>query len=465
MNIRELRDVLKAQGAKWTPSAQLADTLDVKSLSHGRPCGAVPPPPGANTEWAPRIRVALNTPLREFDPKTPLRFRKPFAIPPKSWDWRAVRGQNWITPVKNQGGCGSCVAFAAVAAIEAHWRIQNGNAASPVDLSEAALFFTNDRQCNAGDPNYGWWVPAALDFVTSAGECGEVNYPYQPQNQVARLVEGTDRTYRIQGYDSTTSTAQMKRWLVEEGPLVTTFSVYEDFDAYFWAPGPKGVYTHHVGDLRGGHAVLTVGYDDNESCWICKNNWGSDGGDAGFFRIGYGQCSIDARMYLIQDIYENFTRDEIRYNPLTLRVVPCGPAGWLLTDGHSRLQMFDTAEDARNGLCVARRHTRQGFIGRENRRADRIDYITQYWTGVSGLYSPPLTKVDALPYAPANVVAEDINDQGWRIKDGAHWMLLADDFDDALAVLQLVERHSKLCFIGRDNRRPNRKSYIMTYFE
>jgi hypothetical protein len=251
---------------------------------------------------------------------------------------------------------------------------------------------------------------------------------------------------------------------VEEGPLITSFTVYNDFFPY-WNTGANGVYHHVIGDVAGGHAVLCVGYDNNQSCWICKNSWAPGSGNDGFFRIRYGDSGIDGRMYLVQDLYEKLTVDEIAYNPNTLRIVDEGANGWLLTDGNSRMKMFDNKEDARNGMAVARRYTRQGFVGRENHRSNRIDYITEYWAGNSGLPWQPLTKIDAIPYNPRNVVAEDLDAKGWRLKEGNHWMVLADDFDDALAVLRIIERYTRLCFIGRGNKRPNRKQYIMTYWE
>jgi hypothetical protein len=208
-----------------------------------------------------------------------------------------------------------------------------------------------------------------------------------------------------------------------------------------------------------------IGYDDAQSCWICKNSWGQTHGNDGCFRIGYGQCGIDSRMYLIQDVYDVVTRDELAYNPKALRIVDEGANGWLLTDGVSRMKMLDNKEDARNALLVSRRHTRHGFVGRDNPRPNRIDYITEYWAGSSGLPHEPLTKVDAIPYNPTKVVAEDIDADGWRLKEGNHWMLLAHDLNDALAILRVVERYTKMCFIGRNNHRPNRKSYIMTYWE
>jgi hypothetical protein len=413
----------------------------------------------------PRIRHAEDAPLREWTPGALPLLWPIVPVLPRTWDWRNVRNLNWVTPAGNQGGCGSCVAFASLGAVESHWRIQKGQANLNIDLSEAALFFVNNRQCNPGDPQYGWWITGALDYLVDEGTCFEINYPYRGVNQVAQLVEGTERTLKVRGYDSTSSQTQMKRWLFEEGPLVVDFTVYDDFFAY-WNGGAQGVYTHITGPVRGGHAVLVVGYDDSQTCWICKNSWAPPANGDGFFRIRYGQCGIDDRMYLIQDLYEVFTVDEIPYDPRRLRIVNEGANGWLLTDGMMRMKMFDNKEDARNGLRVARRHTRQGFIGRDNPRgAKRQDYITEYWAGNSGLPYEPLTKTDCIPYNPNNVVAEDLDAAGWRLREGNHWMLLAHDLNDALAVLRWVERHTRMCFIGRNNKRPNRKQYIMTYWE
>jgi hypothetical protein len=83
----------------------------------------------------------------------------------------------------------------------------------------------------------------------------------------------------------------------------------------------------------------------------------------------------------------------------------------------------------------------------------------------SGLTWEPLTETDAIPYHPTNVVSEDLDVRGWRLREGNHWMLLAHDLNDALAILRIIERYSRMCFIGRSNTRPNRKSYIMTYWE
>ncbi|HHF56404.1 MAG TPA: PKD domain-containing protein, partial [Thermoplasmatales archaeon] len=74
---------------------------------------------------------------------------------------------------------------------------------------------------------------------------------------------------------------------------------------------PDEIYYHYYGKLRGYHAVVLVGYDDNEGYWICKNSWGY-GGLNGYFKIKYGECGIDDGAYYI------------RYTP-TLTVDAGGP--------------------------------------------------------------------------------------------------------------------------------------------
>jgi Cysteine protease len=56
---------------------------------------------------------------------------------PAAYDLRNVGGRNYVTPIKNQGGCGSCVAFGAAATVESTLRVQRGDATLAVDLSEA----------------------------------------------------------------------------------------------------------------------------------------------------------------------------------------------------------------------------------------------------------------------------------------------------------------------------------------
>ncbi len=67
------------------------------------------------------------------------------------------------------------------------------------------------------------------------------------------------------------------------------------------------------------------------------------------------------------------------YNPANLRIVNEGTSGWLLTDGVSRMLMLNDEADAKDALALAKRYTNQCFIGRDNTRPNRQDYIVDYW--------------------------------------------------------------------------------------
>ena len=66
------------------------------------------------------------------------------------------------------------------------------------------------------------------------------------------------------------------------------FRVFDDF----YSLG-NGIYSHLTGAEVGLHCVEIIGYSETDKCWICKNSWGTNWGDNGFFRIAYGQAGID----------------------------------------------------------------------------------------------------------------------------------------------------------------------------
>jgi hypothetical protein len=72
---------------------------------------------------------------------------------------------------------------------------------------------------------------------------------------------------------------------------------------------------------------------------------------------------------------------------------------------------------------------------------------------------------DCIQYNPYALQIEDIGDKGWRLSDGKMWLQVLDNRDDAEAALALAQQHNYQCFIGRNNRRPDRIRYIVQYWK
>jgi hypothetical protein len=212
-----------------------------------------------------------------------------------------VNGSNYITPIKDQSVCGSCVAFGTTATVEGTFQVQSGRAI--VSLSEAQLFYCfaeaqDGRTCLPGLANSGWWPSAALDAYQNTGIVDAACFPYIALDQACNLcADWHRRLTKITGWHTISSTADMKTWLSTHGPLSTILTVYDDFSFYI-----SGIYTPTSTTSVGGHCVCVVGYDDNSGCWICKNSWGTLWGEHGFFRIAYGECGIDAEMWAVEGV-------------------------------------------------------------------------------------------------------------------------------------------------------------------
>ncbi len=232
---------------------------------------------------------------------------------PSAIDWRNVGGYNYVTSVKDQGSCGSCVAFGTASTMESAERILAGipvNGVSPnaiQDLSEAQLFYCGTTNAC----NIGWYVGSALSFATNPGVVPESCFPYTAGNQACNPCSNwQSQVTQLNLSHWISNVADMKTWLATRGPLIACFSVYADFYSY-----SGGVYTHTSGALEGGHCVSCIGYSDSLGAWLCKNSWGTGWGMNGYFWIAYGQCGIDSSMAAI----DNFTTMYPLYNDLFTR--------------------------------------------------------------------------------------------------------------------------------------------------
>jgi C1A family cysteine protease len=299
-SIRELQSDIAQSDAEW--QAEATTFTEMSGEERSQFLGFVPVP--GEPTLAEREQMA-QAKLNEF------LLAAASNTYPTSYDLRNISGRNFITPVVDQGGCGSCVAFGVSATAEGRFRRQRNNPNLAIDFSEAHLFFCNNRQCNPGDPNYGWSSSSALNYFRDQGVVDEACYPYQGKNQACSPCSGAaGRLRKITGWKRITSQAEMKEWISTKGPLAACYTVYDDFFAY-----SGGIYKHVTGKVAGGHCVSVVGYNDSQKYWICKNSWGKTFGEEnpfdpatpkekGYFRIAYGQCGIDSSMDTVDAIAE-----------------------------------------------------------------------------------------------------------------------------------------------------------------
>ncbi len=203
------------------------------------------------------------------------------------FDWRNQNGYNWLTPIRNQRQCGSCVAFACIGTLEADLKIAEKNPNLAVDLSEQHLF-----SCGGGSCASGWYPGDACNYLQNYGVPDEACLPYtqSDSNCSSTCSDWTSRVTKIASWSWVTQgqpdVASLKAALTTK-PIFCRMDIYEDFMSY-----SGGVYVHVTGAPKGGHYIVLIGWNDSENSWICKNSWGEGWGENGFFRIRRDQVNI-----------------------------------------------------------------------------------------------------------------------------------------------------------------------------
>lgn len=230
-------------------------------------------------------RLSVDRPL--FDADIPLLRSFSRSLPLPSVNWSNVNGSDWVTPVKNQGSCGSCWIFSSVGAVESRVNIATRNPGLDLDLSEQDITscYGDGFGCNGG------WEINAFDYMQSSGIVNESCFPYAAVNATNYCLNKCYNGNRIKvlGYNRIpASVSAVKQAINDYGPVTVYMFVYSDF--YFYL---GGVYSHVWGSGEGFHSILITGYDDVGSYWICKNSWGTGWGEDGYFRVSYDENILD----------------------------------------------------------------------------------------------------------------------------------------------------------------------------
>ena len=208
---------------------------------------------------------------------------------PDSWNWR---DHNGVSPVKDQGSCGSCWTFSTVGCLESAHLIKYGSLQTYAEqqLVDCAGAFDN-HGCNGGLPSQ------AFEYIMyNGGLASEADYPYFAEDRNCTVEASMYEIDVVTGAVNITADdeVELKDAVYNYGPTSVCFEVVDDFSDY-----TSGVYSSTTcGNTQQdvNHAVLAVGYGNENGMdyWLVKNSWGTSWGDEGFFKIqrGVNMCGI-----------------------------------------------------------------------------------------------------------------------------------------------------------------------------
>jgi KDEL-tailed cysteine endopeptidase len=203
-----------------------------------------------------------------------------------------------VTPVKNQGQCGSCWSFSTTGALEGAYQIKTG---SLVSFSEQNLVDCDkkDHGCNGGmmDQAFTW-------VKENGGLCTESGYPYtsgetQKPNRVCKAKSCGEFVSDVapKGYKDVDRSSHALCKALDKNPV----SVAIEADSQSFMLYESGIYSDPCGPNLD-HGVLAVGFGKDETgehFFKVKNSWGPEWGENGYIRLArgkgyevYGQCGI-----------------------------------------------------------------------------------------------------------------------------------------------------------------------------
>jgi C1A family cysteine protease len=236
---------------------------------------------------------------------------------PSSYDLRTL---SKLTPVKDQGSCGCCWAFATYGSLES-----NLLPGETWDFSENNLKNTNGFDL---DPCEGGDAPMSVAYLARwSGPINEPDDPYNPSSNVSppglEPVKHIQEVLIIPDRANSLDNENIKQAVMNYGALFT--STYMETTYY----NPAYATYYYNGSNDANHAVAIVGWDDNfdknlfptvppgNGAFIVRNSWGTDWGDSGYFYISYYDSEIGKDNYVFNGAKSTTNYDRVyQYDPL-----------------------------------------------------------------------------------------------------------------------------------------------------
>ena len=219
------------------------------------------------------------------DPKDardiPMGLVLPAVSVPVSFDFTKL-----MSPVRNQGKEGTCVAFASVTGVK---EFQDKKEYHKLIRLSVRFLYNLCKKFDGIPLQDGTYPRIAMKVLLNYGVCHESFWPYIAQKKTLPRA-GADKDalkFKIKAYARIKSQIEMKRSLLINGPFVAGVEVFESWftkkvQSSGFVPLPK-----LKEDSVGGHALCIVGYDDKLKIFKFKNSWGANWGNAGYGYLSY----------------------------------------------------------------------------------------------------------------------------------------------------------------------------------
>ncbi|MFA5089636.1 MAG: C1 family peptidase [Candidatus Omnitrophota bacterium] len=209
------------------------------------------------------------------------------AIKPRLKLPKTVDISGYCSSVEDQAKLGSCTACAMSGNLEF---LDNRPDRAYTDVSRLFIYY-NERVLRGNeDYDSGASLRDGIKTLKKTGYCWESRWPYIISRFDVKPPPGCylqASKHRIESYYRIHTLTEMLICLAQGYPFVFGFAVYESFQSKQVARTGKAAMPKKGERMLGGHAVLAVGYNQKEKCFLVRNSWGEKWGIHGYFTLPY----------------------------------------------------------------------------------------------------------------------------------------------------------------------------------